>query len=360
MRLLITLFILFSMFNCKEKQSKKTETKQILSEQFWKNRSIMDTINQKEKFPIVKDSQIDEERTNRVYISSGQCQFEVFVNDVIVIKVMGEITKSGGGITGSHDINQLMLTSGSHEIKVRMYPMHGLAVFDENAPITKFTFSHFKNRDLRTKKYFEDMNGYNGIELSTFDKQWIEKYDEASETAYDGEFQPKKPIQFKGMPFYEWRKTFHAEVPFDHIGWRASLNLKDVYEKNEDELELELYRIYKDIHAIIKSKDTNAYLNLIKEREELVTSCLYYKANEKQLRANEFVKLIKSDEYELLPLIKEVSKLEYQGYGNLVMLLNKLDGEGVIRLKNKKDPDDNIYLDFKFHKKTKEGPLSII
>ena len=42
------------------------------------------------------------------------------------------------------------------------------------------------------------------------------------------------------------------------------------------------------------------------------------------------------------------------------MLLNKLDGEELIRLKNAKHPKDIIDMDFKFHKKNKEAKLTIV
>jgi hypothetical protein len=52
--------------------------------------------------------------------------------------------------------------------------------------------------------------------------------------------------------------------------------------------------------------------------------------------------------------------MDFQGYGKLVTFLHKADKEGVIRLKNKKNPDEVIYLDFLFQRKLKNGKLSII
>ncbi len=360
MRIALLIIYLFLVIGCNNDKPKLTENKVIHNDNFWKNRNTMNSTIETKEYPIAKDTTISEQRTNRIYLRSSHCQFEVFVNDVILFKVFGEITKNGAGVTGAHDINQLLLTSGEHEVKVRMYPKYGLTVFDEVGGYLDLTFSYFRDRDLRTVQYNQEMNGLNSIELSDSDKQWISEYDTETGAPTNGMYKPKTPIKFEGLPVYEWKKTFHAEVPFDYIGWRESVNLNELSKDEKDKLKSDLLELYHHIHSILKKKDTAAYLNLIKDREDLITSCLYYKSEEKILRQNEYVNLIKNGDYELQPLIKETFKLEYQGYGKLVMFLNKLDGESIIRLQNKKDPDDIIYLDFKFHKKTKEAPLSVI
>ncbi|PQL92363.1 hypothetical protein C4S77_06740 [Apibacter adventoris] len=274
---------------------------------------------------------------------------------------MGEITKNGGGINNNNDINQLLLTSGTHEVKVRIYPKYGLTVFDEYTPNIGLEFSYFKNRDLRTKQYNEAMKGSNGIELSSFDQQWIDEKGIYGEPGYvEAHYESKLPIKFDGLPFYEWRSTFEAEVPFDLVGWRNSVNLKKEQEEEKKNIQGELYEEYKKIYQIIKNRDVTAYLLLVKEREELITTVLYYKENEKKLRSDEFVKFIQNTDYEVEPLFEETFQLEFQGYGKLVMLLHKADGEGIIRLKNKKDPDDTIYLDFRFQRKKKGDRLIVI
>lgn len=42
------------------------------------------------------------------------------------------------------------------------------------------------------------------------------------------------------------------------------------------------------------------------------------------------------------------------------MLLYKADGEDIMRLKNKKNPDNIIYLDFHFQRKGKGDKLTVI
>lgn len=361
MKKILLLASLLLTIGCKPTFSQEIKEQIKAQESFWKNRNHMNTKNDPQKiFPIAKNTRTINIRTNRIYLRSMKCQFEVFVNDVLLFKTMGEITKNGGGITGSYDINQLMLTSGTHEVKVRMYPMYDLQLFDQYTPYMDLTFSYFKDRDLKTTKYNKKMNGHNGIELSQSNQQWITKYNEEHQEEYDGDYEPKTPINFEGLPMYEWRSTFDAEVDFDLVGWRESVNLKKENKDQEDKLKNKLIQAYKNIHQLIKNKDIKGYLALVKEREELITTSLHYKENEKPLREQEFTKLLESNEYEVEPLFEEVIQLEFQAYGKLVMLLHKADGEGIIRLRNKKDPKDRIYLDFRFQRKKKNEPLSVI
>jgi hypothetical protein len=312
------------------------------------------------EFPIKKDTTITEERTNRIYLRSNDCQFEVFVDDVLLFKIMGEFTKDGAGINGDYDINQLLLTSGGHEIKVRMYPKYKKTFFGEEGN-TQLAFSYFKNRDLNTVQYNEKLNGSFGINLNQSDEQWVSDKGVYGTPSYvEAHYEPKKPLPLKGLPIYEWRSTFDAQVNFDKIGWRNSVNLKKEQDDEKKDIRTELLKEYQKIHEIIAKKDVTGYLSLIREREELVMATLHYRENEKELRSNEFVKIIKDNDYELEPLFEETFQLEYQGYGKLVMFLNKADGEGIIRLKNKKNPDENVYLDFRFQRKGKGEKLTVI
>ncbi|WP_062054645.1 hypothetical protein [Aquimarina longa] len=358
----VLLLVIGLCISCKEHSFSKGAKAQITTkEQFWKNRTgIQNKEIQEKTFPIPIDTAITEERTNRIYINSGQCQYEVFVDDVLLLKLMGPITARRGGMTGDHDINQLLLTSGTHEIKVRMYPRYGVEVFPKGEGQMKLTFSHFRDRNLKTVTYNNQMNGHNGIVINQSDKQWITKYSEEHQEEYDGDYEPKTPNKLEGLPIYEWRSTFDAEVPFSYTGWRSSIDLRAAYKDKEKEIQKEVLETYRAMHKIIKNRDVNGYLALVREREELITSCLLYKTNEKTLRQKEFVDLIQNNAYEVQPLVSETFKIEFQGYGKLVMLLHKVDGEGVIRLQNKKDPKDMIYLDFRLQRKTKGDPLTVI
>jgi hypothetical protein len=360
---ILALLLLFCVASCKQSLSQEQQQKIQSQLPFWQNRTAIINKNKTTmEYPITKETTLyqTEQRTNRIYIDNMECQFEIFVDDVLLLKIMGEITKRGGGINGDYDINQLMLTSGKHEVKVRMYPKHGQAVFGEEGYVN-LTFSYFKNRDLRTMQYNEAMKGINGIHLDQLDKQWVDSQGKYGTDSYvEAHYKSKTPLPLKGLPAYEWRGTFEAEVPFSYIGWRNSVNLKKEQDDEKKNIKSELLAAYKKIYDIIDKRDFAAYLNLVKEREDLVTTALYYKDGEKKLRSDEFIKLIQNEDYELEPLFEETFQLEFQGYGKLAMLLHKADGEGIIRLKNKKNPDDNVYLDFRFQRKKKGDMLTVI
>ncbi|PQL92360.1 hypothetical protein [Apibacter adventoris] len=90
---------------------------------------------------------------------------EVFIDDVLVYKLIGNSTQQRG--TKSFNINQLLLTSGTHEIKVRMYPKYGLPLFNNINPLVNLTFFHYENSNFKDQIYFDDMGGSSGIELSS-------------------------------------------------------------------------------------------------------------------------------------------------------------------------------------------------
>ncbi|TRX30903.1 hypothetical protein FNW52_19510 [Flavobacterium sp. ZT3R18] len=361
MKIIVVVLCLFALFSCQSNLSQETKEKIEEKETFWKERTqtIYKNKNTKE-YPLKKDTSLTEQRTNRIYLRSNNCQFEAFVDDVLLYKKMGESTKKGGGVSTNFDINQLLLTSGTHEIKIRMYPKYNEPVFGEGGYVG-LTFSYFKNRDLQTKEYNLNMNGASGMDLDQSTEQWVDDKGELGNADYvEAHYEPKKPLPLKGLPIYEWRSTFDAQVNFDKIGWRNSVNLKKEQDDEKKDIRTELLKEYQKIHEIISKKDVTGYLSLIREREELVMATLHYRENEKELRSNEFVKIIKDNDYELEPLFEETFQLEYQGYGKLVMFLNKANGEGIIRLKNKKNPDENVYLDFRFQRKGKGEKLTVI
>lgn len=313
------------------------------------------------EYPIQNNvNNITTDRTNRIYLSSSKCQFEILVDDVSLFNLLGDVTKDGSGINGSYDINQLLLSSGQHEVKVRMYPPFGVPVFGDGGDV-QMVFSSFENRDLRTELFNDSMGGKDGIHLDQLNQQWVGESGDFSKGTYvEGHYKTKKGLPLKGLPAYEWKGLFKADVPFNYAGWRNSLNLKKEQDDEKKDIFSELMKEYQNIYTIINKKDVNKYLQLVKEREELITSCLFYKDQEKQQRQAEFVNLINNPDYEIEPISETTAKIEFQGYGKLISLTDKTDGEGIIRLRNKKNKGDVVYLDFRFQRKSKSDHLSVI
>ncbi|HEX8357745.1 MAG TPA: hypothetical protein VF610_10045, partial [Segetibacter sp.] len=324
----IFLFSILSLVIVSCQEHLPDKTKKLLSQvnNFWKQRShliIKEKMNT--EFPQKIDKSVTERRANRIYIDNMECQFEVFIDDVLLLRMMGPITQNGGGITGAHDINQLLLTSGKHEIKVRMYPKFGKQIFGDEGYVN-LKFYYFLQERFKNHIYYNDMNAHNGIHIDQVDKQWIEKWDQENQVGYDGDYVAKQPDKFKGLPAYEWRKTFNAEVPFDLDGWRNSVNLIKEQDDEKKDIKNEVFDEYRKIHELFEKRDATAYLTLVKEREELITHTLYYRESDKKLRNEEIVKLILDPDYKVEPMYKETFKLDFQGYGKLVSIINRADG----------------------------------
>jgi hypothetical protein len=361
MKITVAVLCLFALFSCQSNLSQETKEKIKEKESFWKLRK--QTINNNKnttEYPLKKDTAVTEQRTNRIYLRSNNCQFEAFVDDVLLYKEMGESTKKGGGVSTNFDINQLLLTSGTHEIKIRMYPKYNEPVFGEGGYVG-LTFSYFKNRDLKTKEYNLNMNGENGMDLDQSNEQWVDDKGELGNADYvEAHYEPKKPLPLKGLPIYEWRSTFDAQVPFDLVGWRNSINLQKEQDDEKKNIKAELIAEYKKVYEIIKNRDVTGYLNLVKEKEELLQKTLYYAEKDKKEKIKMVEDLLNNSDFEIEPLFEETFQLEYQGYGKLATLLHKADGEGVLRMRNKKNKDEHIYLDFLFQRKEKGDKLTVI
>ncbi|MDX6181060.1 hypothetical protein SGQ44_02760 [Flavobacterium sp. Fl-77] len=357
----VILICLFALFSCQSKLSQETIDKIKEKKTFWQTRT--DLINKNKntiEYPIKKDTTIgNEKRYNYIYTHSADCQFEIYIDDVLLTNFKGEMAREGG-ITGGHITNFLLLTSGTHEIKVRMYPPYGKDVFKIGAAVG-LTFQHYRDGDFRTTVYDEKMRGEDGIILDHYDKQWVsDKGEYGTPSWVEAHYEPKTPLPLKGLPIYEWRSTFDADVPYDLTGWRNSVNLQKEQEDEKKNIKAELIAEYKKVHEIIKNRDVEGYLKLVKDREELLGKTMYYTEKERKEKIKMAEELLNNSDYELEPLFEETFKLEYQGYGKLVTLLHLADGEGIIRLTNKKDPNENIYLDFLFQRKEKGGKLSVI
>ncbi|MDX6181061.1 hypothetical protein SGQ44_02765 [Flavobacterium sp. Fl-77] len=358
----IVLLACITMVSCQDKLSEKTKKEIQEKQAFWQTRTELINKNKTTmEYPIKKDTTIgNETRFNAITLNSGGFQFEIYIDDVLLTNFKGEAAKGQGGRIGSEQLNPLLLTSGTHEIKVRMYPSYGKKVFGPGGAIA-LCFYHYRDGDLRTMIYNEKMRGEDGIWLDQDNEQWVSTKGEYGSPDYiKGHFEPKEPLPLKGLPIYEWRSTFDADVPYDLTGWRNSVNLQKEQEDEKKNIKAELIAEYKKVHEIIKNRDVEGYLKLVKDREELLGKTMYYTEKERKEKIKMAEELLNNSDYELEPLFEETFKLEYQAYGKLVTLLHLADGEGIIRLTNKKDPNENIYLDFLFQRKEKGGKLSVI
>ena len=279
---------------------------------------------------IKDDNMSDNYKNNRlgtykIATSINRCQGILLIDDVPSFQFWGE--KSKFSTTTYAQANHILLFSGKHEIKLQLFPKPWEKTFE------KYAFGGLEFF------YYDDL---------TFNQEYsLFKITTPSE----------KDNNIGGLPYYELKTELEVELPFDIIGWRNSVNLKD---ENENGLDIskELHQKITEIREIIAKRDVNQFSNLIKEREALLETAFYFTKDEANQGLNDFLELIKDTNYELVPL-PENANLHFYGYGKLITLLTP-ERERVITLVNKNDPKDKIVLDFYFHRKQKGKPLEVI
>ena len=67
---------------------------------------------------------------------------------------------------------------------------------------------------------------------------------------------------------YEFRDTIEvSNLPAQCEGWKNSVDLS---EEKKEQLKTELYNYYKEIHAVLSSKNVDSFLKLIEPREKMI------------------------------------------------------------------------------------------
>jgi hypothetical protein len=268
-----------------------------------------------------------------LYTRSTHCQFEILVDDVPpFVGFWGKATERGTGFNGAIPVNSCLLKSGTHSITVKVYPRFGK---------TKLEYMSYFSIDAYYRK------------TATVDEEFeVQLY--RLETPTTG---INNGNGLEGFPYFEMKSEIVADLPFEIVGWKNSVNLKEEQEDGHD-LKKELQKTYQNLWDIINKKDTASLLKIINERENLLAEAFYFSANEKEEAIQDLLSIVKDDTYELAPFPKE-AKMYFYGYGKMVTLLD-LGREGVIRFVNKKDPKETISLEFRFHRKKINEELKVI
>lgn len=331
MRNLITLLSL-SFLTCCQGQDKEMKI-QLYSDPKIESNNLENQINQNTEPETMKITDI-KKKDYFAYMRSSNTQFEVLVDDVPVFRFFGKESKSGMGMNGDIPINSGLLKSGKHNIQGKMYPKYGNTSLVSRSYLT-LEFSIRESNTLNIHKLYE---------ISPPDS-----HPNSDKTAIIN------PIE--GLPYYELNTELEVQLPFNIIGWTESVDLKKEMENGND-IKSEVKSAYDKIRQIIDKKDIIGFSELIKEREALLATAFYFTKDEEKKELEEFLDLIKNPDYELAPYPAEAD-LHFYGYGKLVTLFTK-EREGVIKLINKKDPNEEIVLDFYFHRKQKEDKLEVI
>ena len=171
-------------------------------------------------------------------IKAASVGFDIRINDFPVLQYN---KKENVSTEMEIPINIAILSSGTQEFSVRVFPLLGQTHISENGV---FEFEINKKPDA-----------------------WV----------YDGKreiiFQAVK-MNARNLPFWKFETKFEAEVPFSFTAWTKSQDLSKIDNLNEL-----LDNAYKKITKFIESKNNKEFREIIKKTYE-VDIMLYEKQNE--------------------------------------------------------------------------------
>lgn len=262
-----------------------------------------------------------------IYVHSMQCQFEVFVDDVSVFRWISEWAGNGG--QAGIPINSILQQNGQHELKVKMFPSYGATQLGE---------------------------AYMEIDFYVGPKRSIDEHIIFKTVKSHDQLNKELAAKIAKLPMYEFRDTFEvSNLPAQCDGWKNSVDLS---EEKKEQLKLELYNYYKEIHAILKAKNVDSFLKLIESREKMIDAMHCFDETDIYFRTNEIMSTINTDDEQIQPLPPmEATTIQFYGYGKLVTLLD-MKGRGVIQYIDK---SENLSaLDFRIHRKKLGDKLEVI
>lgn len=342
-KIIISYIFLIFLINCQEKQKKIAINIEIYAnphESLQTNE--LDTLISLNENQIMNINNITKPSYN-VYIRSKNTQFIVLVDDVPAFKFFDKETQNGTGMNGNVPLNHCLLKSGKHIITGKLFPKYGSTKLNDGTFLTLET-SVRESGTIDMIQLFE---------LKTPEGYYKKSSPDDQENNGNG----KWIIPLEGLPYYELNGEFEIKLPFEIEGWTNSVNLKEEMENGKD-LKKEVHSVYSQIKQIIESRNTQDFSKLIKQREQLLAKAFYFNQAKQAENLTNFLELIKNPDYELAPLPQN-AVISFYGYGKLVTLLN-IEQEGVIKLINKKDKNEEVILDFYFHRKKTGDKLEVI
>jgi len=271
-------------------------------------------------------------------INTSACSFEFLVNDMPVLSYYNK-----GGIATSVPINPQILKSGIQTFKIKIYPGY----YKENKQL------------IQADSLIKDTK----FDLSFSHKDWSNL---GEESKIDFEFSLPHTItesgirEFKlaGSPYFEYKGTFNASVPYSLKGWQESVNLS---EENEEDLEAEVIKVYQELIVKYKNKDIEGISEYNKNKITERLQSIYSTEKSDILKITDKISSkFNSPSFNIEPL--ENYKINILGNGRAVRLVRddlKNKGEGVVRItyQNKEGKKRLSFYGFTFHRPVKGGPL---
>lgn len=257
------------------------------------------------------------------------CSTEVSVNDVVVDEWRGIETRGFTRNTSLTPINHVLLQSGKHTVKGKMFPRYG-------------------------QKYLTGDNSYLAIEFFVANIQNLKNsritFHPTIESPWDG---LTENIQY---PYFEINAEIEVELPFILYGWQNSVDLSKM---DNEELFKEVLNYYQYLRLILTEHNAAQYLEISQEKMNLQEQAFYFNAERKKSFLNNAAQLF-SQKLEVEELIADNLKIEIMGFGKLVKLVRK-DGTQALQFKSKNlESQSNIELEIKLHRRMAGKELSII
>ncbi len=279
-----------------------------------------------------------------IYVRSANCNYEIYINDVLVFINLSNPIELGTGTGVDIPMNTTILKNGQHKIKARVLPRIGMKNIDN------YCFLELEFLLANTDKIYIPKNQRKeDIELLKIQTPW------------------KKLEKNINLPFFDLEGEFEATMlPFELVGWTKSANLKD---EDEKQLFKEVIAYYQELHAILKKRDAVKWEKLHEEKEALISKAFYYDyhVNEKKDpaytamvkgRKNATAELFKEDGLDLVPLVASELKLLIQAEGRLVSLVRS-DNTPALRFNDPKN-EGEVEFEMRLHRKQKGSKMSII
>lgn len=160
------------------------------------------------------------------------------------------------------------------------------------------------------------------------------------------------------MKKYSFSTTFQATgLPIGNMGWKNSVTLQ---KEDQAKLHKELYNEYRKIHAILKNKDLDAFLELTRPREELIDFTNCFRDIDRKARLNGINNMINAKGAILseLPEIHETHML-FEANGKLVTLLDN-NNRAIIQFVSEQNNSMRNQILFKFYRKDNNSMLEVI
>lgn len=233
------------------------------------------------------------------YINSKNCSFEVFINDIPVIKYNDD---SGNEVAGSYfQLNEGILKKGNQKITIRITP--GLNK-DQNA-LDSMLSTHSEIK-IKIVKSLKDKTG-------NIEENEVGRYSTA-----------KKKLSDK--KFFEDKFTFFADVSY-HIETLDNAEVLFTDDKDKlQNLEQEVIAKYNNIRNVYINGSWSALANMYYNRERRIAKQLYLLPDEIKNRWNGYIFRTKADitSLDIKPI--EDYKMTFYADGKIVCL-QKIDNE---------------------------------